>query len=182
LTEGWGRRGSATSTVLLLAVLAAGCAHCPVPERIFDRADPHNALTAFAYAVETGDYRFAYDTLTPKSRELITFSKFRFALRWGLSAPELGNVSIRKLIVDSKRKRSQYRKDPRHVGVEVEYLEGTEVIKALIWLEREPEAEAETLERIPIWRLDLKETFEQNWTPGTPAAVPSPPAGVKTAR
>jgi len=190
LNEGWGRRCCAHAAALFLIASSAGCASCPKAEKVFDRADPHNALAAFAYAVETGEYRYAYDTLTPKSRDLITFSKFRFALRWGLSAelPDVGEVSIRELIVESKRTRSMSfdERNPRSVVLKVKIVRGTEEINAPIYLEREPEAEAEAAERIPIWRIDLKQTFEQwsasqEFAPARPGPAP-PPAAVKTAR
>lgn len=63
-----------------LAVLRIVGCNCAPPERFFTRDSPEDALRYFQYAVETGQYRSAYELLTEETREEISYFKFWFIL------------------------------------------------------------------------------------------------------
>jgi hypothetical protein len=143
-----------------VCLIASGCCSAPLAERYFDRQEAFDSLQGFAYAVDAGQYRFAYESLTPESQKQISFSRFKLALRWNVNVPEV-KVPIRDLVLKSERQR--FRKiedDSRHVRYEVQLDLPGEVSRAVhIFLEKETEAAAkEAGHEEPLWLIDLSMT------------------------
>jgi len=153
-------RGSARWGIALL-LLASGCCSAPLAERYFDRQEPFDCLQGFAYAVEAKQYRFAYECLTPESRQRLSFTRFRLALRFNVKVPEV-DVPIRTLIVDSERKRSLWQpfgEEKLAFVVEVKLSDKVDQ-EVPIFLRKETPAEAAAAGRTRpiIWLIDLDET------------------------
>ena len=152
----------------LILVSLGGCCSVPRAETYFDRGSPINALQAFAYAVDTAQYDFAYETLTPASQEAFTRSQFKMALRFGVTVPQVGE-SLRDVILRSERKRFRERfEDASHVSYQIKYEAKDDVLwKGLVYLEREPEADAKAAGRVTRWLIDFKSTLAE-WSKSTP--------------
>src|SRR5512137_311180 len=105
-----GRRGLAVVAALLCAGLAGCCATVPLAERYFDRQAPFDTVNGFAYAVETGQYDFAYDSMTEGSQEKITRTKFKIGLMINYEAPEV-KIPVRDLIAGARRERYRCHED-----------------------------------------------------------------------
>jgi hypothetical protein len=156
--------GRGVACALGAALLGSCCAAPPPARQYFDRQVPFDSVNAFAYGVEAGDYRFAYETLTDRSQELIPFTKFKLALRFGIKVPGT-KVSLKDLIVKAERRRYWQRQlDRTHALVWVEYPVPGGVEKRDIYLEREKESLAEAQGRDPIWRIDLEQSFPMEET------------------
>jgi len=145
---------------LFLLILAAGC-HCTPPAgKYFDRGSPFNTISGFAYAIDAGQWGFAYDCLTASSRKLYSYTKFMIALRFNLEVPHL-EVPIRDLILTADRQRyNLLTRGPRAaLEVEYEHPNGTLIIQN-IYLERESQSECIAAGRDePVWLIDLERTF-----------------------
>jgi len=67
----------------LLLTLSAGCCVTPPPaDKYFDRSSASDTLRFFQYAVETGQYQFAYQCLDSESRERVSEGSFEASIRW----------------------------------------------------------------------------------------------------
>ena len=164
-------RGLARWGIAIL-LLASGCSSAPLADRYFDRQDPFDTLQGFAYAVEAKQYRFAYDCLTPESRQRLSFTRFRLGLRFNVEVPGVG-VPIRNLIVDSERKRTRWQPLPGdRIGFLVNVNLSPKVeMEVPIVLRQETPAEAAAAGREkPIWLIDLDETGARLPRPQDPAA------------
>ncbi len=142
-----------------------GCRAAPRAERYFDRLDPYDTLSGFAYAVETSQWEFAFDCLTEDSKKHYTFSKFRLALQLGVEVPEL-KKSLWELIVKSQRSRHRYsRLAATRVVYHVRYEDAEgEPGEVKIHLERESaddDAKPADATKEPRWRIDLERTVRE---------------------
>jgi hypothetical protein len=162
-------RRAAPAAVLLHLLILAGCRTPPPPAgRYFDRLDPFDTLSAFAYAIDARQWSFAYDEcLTARSRKLFTFTRFKFAMLFNVDVPVAADdpslqVPIRDLIIESRRQRYLAAwVDRRHVDMSVTYRlpDGNSLIEHL-FLELETEAEARAAgHEEPRWLLDLDRTL-----------------------
>ncbi len=61
-------------------ILGGCCATLPRPEKYFDLQTPMNAVRGFVYGVESEEWEFAYNSLTPESREQFSETKMYFAI------------------------------------------------------------------------------------------------------
>ena len=196
-------RQAGARTASIAALLLGACCTTPPAERYFDRLDAFNTVNAFAYAVDTGQWAFAYDCLTPESKKLFTFTKFKLALRFNIKVPvdpenPKAEVPIRDLITGAERNRYRIQRNGRR---EAEALVRYQVPKGPlleegIVLRRESEEEAKSHGREdPLWLIDLDRTVRgmqgldrggdlevefreregQPPPPQPPAAAPAPP-------
>ena len=103
------RRGAAAAAL----ILGACCSAPPPAEKYFDLLIPFNTLSGFAYAIDAGQWRFAYDCLTPESKKLYSYTRFKFAMRFNVDVPvdpenPKVTVPIRDLIIGSDRYRYRF--------------------------------------------------------------------------
>lgn len=95
------------------ALLAcAGCCSPPPPsaEKFFERQSPLETLRGFVYAVDTHQWDYAYNCLTPASQKEIGRLKFEAAIRWA-SDPVLHEIPIYSVISASVLYRGQMERE-----------------------------------------------------------------------
>lgn len=144
-----------------LAVLAGCASGSPPPvELLFDRDDPESALLGCVYAMETGDWEWAFETLDQESREAIG-SPFWF--KWGTmleDVPDIGRP-IYDVVVEAIRFRVRtVAMGENRRAIEVFYMEPDPVSGEYF-----PRL---TVEVILVfqeggWRLDLLRTASLNF-------------------
>ena len=85
----------------LLAVLVAGCCTtAPSVEKYFDRRTPLSAFLGFAYAIETGSWTYALESLDDASREEIGSTTRLWAATKVLKDPDFG-IPIGQIITQA---------------------------------------------------------------------------------
>ncbi len=158
----YGRQAFAVSAAgVVVALAAGGCCHVPRADRYFDRGDAFITVNGFVYAIEIGEWGFAYDSLTERSKKLFTFSLFKLALRFNAEVPEI-EVPIRDLIVGAERKRFRLEESPRRAEWEVIYAHpnGRDTLSFKIIIVKESLDEAKAAGREEqIWLIDFDETL-----------------------
>jgi len=132
----------------------------PSAAKYFDRGDPFDTLSGFAFAIDAKQWSFAYDCLTRESKGLITFTKFKFAMRFNVEVPEL-KVSIRSLILDAQRIRGLKRQGTTRAEIEVIYrLPNGNIFRPVIYFELEDPADAKAAGREDsLWLINLDKTI-----------------------
>ena len=178
---------STQKLALLAAACAIGAGCCTVPEtgKYFDRRTPMSALLGFAYAIEVGDWGWAFETLDRRSREEVG-SPFRLRMAAVLEEePEIG-VSVRELITEAIRYRLPPEfppvPDPGTALIEIIYAEpgcdratdGNGANDAATGDELPPAAPRPEDVRIFLgvlmvreegeWRVDLVRTLQRNYS------------------
>ena len=164
------RRGGAVAAVRILCCLLCGflagcCVTAQPAEKYFqrDKMNPYWTLRAFVYAVDTRQWKFAYETLTEESR--VEFgSQTRFSIVVGaidvdlpMSGPEPARVSIYELISSAL-----YRQRDRGEAVGPDGWQLETVLKARtasggvvgVYVDLFLRLDADK-----IWRLDLQRTM-----------------------
>lgn len=154
------RSQTRTAWCLLGAVWAAGCCHSVIPdvEKYFDRTTSTSALLGFVYAVETGNWDYAFASLDSSSRKAIeTPDRLDWAVYLGRD-PDF-DLPLRDVIVESIRWRSPPMPYDGRADVhiaEVVYVDpetDEELIFLDIYLVMEEGA----------WRVDLMTTIQRNY-------------------
>src|SRR5690606_36238035 len=118
--------GLARSALLCLSILAAGCGTSPPPaDLVFARDDPERAFRGFVYAMETGDWDWAFETLDRESRKGFSWP---FWVKWGVLIEKVPEIDrpIYDVIVESVRYIVQTIRDPRapnQAAIEIVYME-----------------------------------------------------------
>lgn len=96
------RRGARHAGFVPILVLA-GCCSIPEAGRYFDLHDPWTTVNAFVYAVEAGQWDFAYSCLTDESQEAIEKTRFKLFLLFG-EHPDFG-IPLQDIILEARRDR-----------------------------------------------------------------------------
>jgi hypothetical protein len=152
----------AAAAVRLALVLGAGgcCTHVPRVTSYFDRGDPLTAVNGFVYAVEVGDWEFAYQSITEESKKLITATKFKWALRFNVEVPEI-KAGIRDLITHADRKRFRLKRSSRDAEWVVPYRHpGGDILRLKIFIVKETMDQARAAGRDEeIWLIDFDATL-----------------------
>ena len=166
----------AAAAALALVLLAGGCcSHVPRAASYFDREDSLTTVNGFVYAIEVGDWEFAYQSITEESRKLITYTKFKWALRFNVEVPEI-KVGIRDLIIDADRKRFRLIGSTREAEWVVPYRHPKgDILRLRIFIVKETLDQAKAAGRDEeLWLIDFDETLR--------ALGASLPAGGEAAR
>ncbi len=104
-----GRARSAAVGALMLPILAllGGCRSCPLAERYFDLQTPYNTLNGFVYAVDAGQWDFAYTCVSSEDRETYDITPFEMevGLNFIFKHPRWG-IPLKRIILDAERSRA----------------------------------------------------------------------------
>jgi len=160
------RRGCKMAAVAaaLTGLAAAGCC-TPVilAGRYFDALDPFTAVNGFVYAVETGQYDFAYDLMSEDSKAALSRTKFKLGLMFNYKSDEV-KIPIRDLILGAERYRFEVRQSDYNRATMVVWYRlpnGNAILPTLyLVLESEEEMKAAGRKR-PIWRIAFEKTLRE---------------------
>ncbi len=133
--------------MIAVGIALAGCCATPAAAKYFDRGAPFDTVQGFAYAVRTGQWRFAYDCLTPRTKQLYTYTMFRIVLQFN-------RKGIRDIIEAAERNRFRARLESgRLAKVPVRYTDAQDTTYDVdLYLEREGRE----------WLIDLDRTLQEN--------------------